>query len=96
MRGLTVRIIVHEPKSWDKNLFGTILYDRGGDRLLIKLSKPLKDEELETDLIVLKPANDKETFKPLLQNYSVIAHGSLTDEDNTTSEPILYGSVTVD
>lgn len=42
LKGQTVRIIVSEPWDWEENLFGTIISDRGGEKLLVKLTKPIK------------------------------------------------------
>ena len=46
LKGQTVRIIVSEPWDWEENLFGTILSDRGGDKLLVKLTKPINGKTL--------------------------------------------------
>ncbi len=96
LKGQTVRIIVNEPWNWEGNLFGTILSDRGGDKLLVKLTKPIKGNKLTSDLIELKPINEKETFKPLGQYYSVTVGGALVDEKNEEFDYIIIGSVTLD
>jgi hypothetical protein len=92
-----VRIIVHEPKNWnDGNLFGEILSDRGGKKLIVKLIKPIKGELITSDIIELKPQSEKDTFKPLFQYYSVMVNGNLIDEKNEISEYVFSGSVTFD
>lgn len=96
LKGQTVRIIVSEPRNWEGNLFGTILSDRGGDKLLVKLTKPIKGNKLTSDLIELKPINEMETFKPLGQYYSVTVGGALVDEKNEEFDYIIIGSVTLD
>jgi len=96
LRGQTVRIIVSEPWDWEENLFGTILSDRGGDKLLVKLTKPITGKKLISDLIELKPRCEKETFKPLGQNYSVNVGGALVTENNDDFDYIIIGNVTID
>ena len=92
----TVRIIVSEPWDWEENLFGTIISDRGGEKLLVKLTKPIKGKKLTSDLIELKPRYEKETFKPLGQHYSVTVGGALVKEENDEFDYIIIGSVTID
>ncbi len=96
LKGQTVRIIVSEPLDWEENLFGTILSDRGGDKLLIELIKPIKGKKLTSNLMELKPRYEKETFKPLSQHYSVTVGGSLVINDSDDFEYIIIGSVTLD
>lgn len=96
LKGHTVRIIVSEPWDWEENLFGTILSDRDGDKLLIELTKPIKGQRLTSNLIELRPRYGKETFKPLLQYYSVTVGGSLIKKESDDSEYIIIGSVTLD
>lgn len=92
-----VRIIVHEPKNWnDGNLFGEIISDRGGKKLIVKLIKPIKGKLISSDIIELKPQNEKDIFKPLFQYYSIMINGNLIDENNEISEYIISGSVTLD
>ncbi len=95
LKGQTVRIIVHEPWDWKENLFGTIVSDRGGDNLLVKLTKPIKGNKLTSDLIELEPRYEKETFKPLSQYYSVTIGGALVNEANEF-DYIIIGTVTLD
>lgn len=96
LTGQTVRIIVSEPWDWEGNLFGTILSDRGGDKLLVRLTKPITGKKLTSDLIELKPRYEKETFKPLGQNYSVTVGGTLVTADTDDFDYIIIGSVTID
>ena len=96
LTGHTVRIIVSEPWDWDGNLFGTILSDRGGDKLLVRLTKPITGKKLTSDLIELKPRYEKETFNPLGQNYSVTVGGALVTANNDDFDYIIIGSVTID
>ena len=96
LKGQTVRIIVSEPRDWEGNLFGTILSDRGGDKLLVRVTKPLKGKKLTSDLIELRPRYEKETFKLLSQYYSVTVGGALVKEDSDEFDYIIIGSVTID
>ncbi|PHQ28865.1 hypothetical protein [Leeuwenhoekiella nanhaiensis] len=96
LKGQTVRIIVSEPWDWKENLFGTILSDRGGEKLLVKLTKPIKGKKLTNHLIELRPRYEKEAFKPLGQYYSVTVGGALVKEENDEFEYIIIGSVTID
>ena len=97
LRGTGVRIIVHEPSNWDKgNLFGTIIFDRGGDKIIVKLSNEIAGSQLTSDLLELSPHKQGDTFKPLTQYYSVMVDGSLIDENKEVKEPLIYGSITFD
>jgi hypothetical protein len=96
LKGQTVRIIVSEPWDWEENLFGTILSDRGGDRLLVKLTKPLTGRKFTSDLLELKPRYEKTTFKALAQYYSVTVGGGLVTEKSDDFDYIIIGSVTLD
>ncbi len=97
LRGTGVRIIVHEPANWDKgNLFGTIIFDRGVSKIIVKLSNKITGSQLTSDLIELSPSKQGDTFKPLIQNYSVMVNGSLVDENREAKEPLIYGSITFD
>ena len=97
LQGQTVRIIVHKPETWDKgNLFGTILSDRGGQKIILKLLEKVVGKEITSDILEIQPLSNKETFKPLGQYYSVMVNGSLKSEETEKSEHIIYGSVTLD
>lgn len=97
LQGQTVRIIIHEPENWDKgNLFGTIISDRGGKKLIIKLTTQIIGNEITSDIFELQPMTDKETFKPLGQYYSVMVNGSLKCNETEKTEHVIYGSVTID
>lgn len=96
MRGTQVRIIVHEPDDWKNgNLFGTIVNDRGGKRLVVELMKP-KDCILLSNLIELRPRGLKPSFKPLMQYYSVMVDGLFLDNEGNPMKGGIYGSVTID
>ncbi len=97
LQGQTVRIIVHEPSNWDKgNLFGTIISDRGGKRLVLKLLTEIEGKEIKSSILELVPLTDKKAFTPLGQYYSVMVTGSLISENNDKTEFIFNGSVTID
>lgn len=97
LQGHSVRIIIHKPDNWDKgNLFGTIISDRGGKRLQIKLPKQIIGKEITSDIIELQPLTKKETFNPLSQYYSVMVNGSLKCKETKNTEYIILGSVTID
>lgn len=96
LRGQTVRIIVSEPWDWIENLFGTIISDRGGDKLLVKLTKPITGKKLTSDLIELSPKYEKTTFKPLSQYYSVTVGGALVTENSEEFDYIIIGTITLD
>lgn len=97
LKGRTVRIIVNEPYEWKHgNLFGTIIYDRDGKKIIVKLSNEIKGDKLTSDLLELSPRYEKETFKPLTQNYSVTVGGALIKEDSDEFDYVLIGSITID
>ncbi len=97
LRGKTVRIIVNEPFEWNHgNLFGTIEDGRGSKRLKVRLTKKIKGNKFISDLMELKPRYEKETFKPLLQNYTVTVGGALIEDNSDDFDYILIGTVTLD
>lgn len=97
LQGQSVRIIVHEPKNWNKgNLFGTILSDRGGQKITLKILDKVIGKEITSDILEIQPLTDKENFKSLGQYYSVMVNGSLKSIGSEKSEHIIYGSVTID
>jgi hypothetical protein len=97
LKGQTVRIIIHEPLNWDKgNLFGSILSDRNGDKLVIKLTNPIKGDLIMSDTIEFRPISEKDTFKPLTQYYSVMVKGTLIKDNLIDKDFFIIGSVTID
>lgn len=96
LKGQTVRIIVSEPSDWDKNLFGTILSDRGGDKMIVELTNTIKGKVLTSNLMKLQPRYENETFKPLSQFYSVTVNGALVNESSTEFEFLIIGTVALD
>ena len=97
LQGQTVRIIIHKPETWDKgNLFGTIISDRGGKKLLLKLTDKMVGKEITSDILELQPLTEKETFKPLGQYYSVMVNGNIKSSENEKTEFLFYGIVTID
>jgi len=94
--GQTVRIIVNEPYEWTYgNLFGTVICERG-NKIRVRLTKAITGTRLTSDLIELQPWDQKGTFNPLRQNYSVIIAGALISEDLQETDHIIIGSVTFD
>lgn len=97
LQGKTVRIIVHKPENWDKNnLFGTIISDRDGKKLLLQLTKKIVGNEITSDILELKPKAENETFRLLEKYYSVMINGSLKCTESENEEHIIYGSITID
>ena len=89
--------MVSEPFEWNHgNLFGTIEDDRGGKTLKVRLTNEIRGNKLTSDLIELKPRYEKETFKPLSQNYSVTIGGALINDNSEDFDYILIGTVTID
>ena len=93
----TVRIIVLEPSDWNQgNLFGEILSDRGGKKLKVKITKLIKGERFSSDILILTPFIQNETFKPLQQYYSVSINGSIINDPTNEQEFVIIGTVTYD
>lgn len=91
-----VRIIVHEPVDWSSgNLFGTIISDRGGKRLVVELVKT-PDSILLSNVIEPRLRGVKPSFKPLIQYYSIMVDGVFLDEEDNAMKGGIYGSVTMD
>jgi hypothetical protein len=54
LKGRTVSVMVNEPFEWSHgNLFGTIIYDHGGKKIIVKLSKEIKGNKFKSDLLEL-------------------------------------------
>lgn len=82
LRGTGVKIIVHEPYSWDKgNLFGIIIFCRGGNKLIVRLINTISDSRLISILIELLPHKRGDALKQLIQYYTVVISGSLIGEN---------------
>lgn len=97
LRGKTVRIIVSDPfELCHENLFGEIIDDRGGKKIIIRLTKSIRGNKLTSDLLELQPRFKEDTFKPLAQNYSVTVSGALIKEDTEEFDYIMIGNVTLD
>jgi hypothetical protein len=93
----TVRIVVVEPFEWNYgNLFGTIVKERDGNKLLVRLTKEIKGNKFSSNIIELTPRFSDETFKPLRQYYSVSIIGSLISEQTKEKDFIIIGHVTYD
>jgi len=96
LKGQTVRIIVNKPCDRNENLFGTIVSDRGGNRLLVKLTKPLTGTSVSSDLIELRPISQNSTFNSLSQYFSIAVDGGLVTENSKDFDYIINGTVTLD
>jgi hypothetical protein len=98
LRGSSVRIIVSSASNGHlvTNLFGRITDDRGGDKLTVKLSTEITGQSVTSDLLLLKPQENSETFIPLTQNYSVMVNGGLIDRNTGAYEDFMTGSITID
>jgi len=95
LRDTPVWIIVHKPNALGLgNIFGSVINDRGKEKIIVKLNDAIKGFKIESDLLELIPINPKETFKGLTQYYSLMINGILIREDET--EFVLTGTVTID
>ena len=77
-------------------MFGIIIFDRGEDKIIVKLSDKIAGSQLTSDLLELSPHKQGDTFKPLTQYYSVMVDVSLINETKELKEPLIYGSITFD
>lgn len=92
-----VRIIVSEAFEWNsKNLFGSIIKQKGNEYLLIELSNPIKIENFSSKIIELKPLHKSSNFKNLINNYSVNIIGNIINEETKEIKFIFTGIVTYD
>jgi hypothetical protein len=95
LQGQTVRIIISEPFEWNHgNLFGQILSDRGGEAIIVKLTKTIKVGKLTGDTIELRPRYVHEKLNVLEKHYSLTVNGTLLDHPK--KEFIFAGTVTID
>lgn len=96
MKGTTLRIIVHEPSDWSHgNLFGTVISDKGSEMLLVEVSSAF-GHKLISDRIEFRSRNGKESFKALMQYYSLMVDGIFVDQDGNKMNYSMYGSITID
>ncbi|MDT3402938.1 hypothetical protein [Mucilaginibacter terrae] len=97
LRGSSVRITVHKPVSLkNDHLFGTVIYERHGNKLIVKLTENLKGTKVTSNMVLLSPQNVKETFKPGNQHYAVMVNGTLISEDHQELETTLSGTLSFD
>lgn len=97
MSKLTVRIVVAEPFEWTYgNLFGEIISERHGDKLIVRLTQKINGKSFLSDILLLTPRFKNETFKPSQQYYSVTVNGSLINEETNEQDFIITGNVTYD
>lgn len=93
----TVRIIVAEPFEWPYgNLFGEIISERDGDKLKVRVTQKIKGKSFSSDILLLTPRHQDQTFKLLQQHYSVTINGALINEETGEQEFIIIGNVTYD
>lgn len=93
LRGRTVRVIVSNTEFNLKNLFGTIISDRGYKQLKVKVISPISVSTITSSIIELTFINEEETFHSLENLYGLNCQCSLIDEQNAKSENM--GEVTV-
>lgn len=79
-----------------KNIFGTIIDYRDGNKLTIKISEPIKGNNIYVTTLLLKPIDPLDTFKSLLQYYSLHAKIYLFDSETGNSEYLMDGIVSID
>ncbi|GAB3013901.1 hypothetical protein GCM10027051_16460 [Niabella terrae] len=97
MRKPIVRIVVAEPFEWTYgNLFGEILSERNGTNLKIKLTQQINGKSFSSDILLLTPRFEKDSFKSLQQYYSITVNGSLLNEKTNEQNFIIIGNVTYD
>jgi len=97
LRGSSVRIVVHKPVNRkNEKLFGTVIYERHGNKLIIKLSESLKGSKVTSDMVLISPQNIKEIFKPENQQYTVMVDGTLISEDHEEQEASISGMLSFD
>ncbi len=97
LKNASFRMIVHEPAGWKINLFGKILSDRGGERLLVRLMAPIQLNGMTAHLLALFPETPGERFNTLAKYYSVMVKGQLVDEKGEpANEATIRGSITLD
>lgn len=76
LRGKTVRV-----NTDSKNLFGTIIYDRGYKLLRIKLIEPLLISSTPGSILELTLENKEETFHNLEKQYGISCNCCLLGDD---------------
>lgn len=88
--------VVSKLFEWNHgNLFETIEDDRGGKTIKVRLTNEIRRHKLTSDFLMLKSRFEKETFKPLLINYSVTVGGVLTKDDPEDFDYIFIGTLTI-
>ncbi|MCX2430379.1 hypothetical protein [Pedobacter sp. GR22-10] len=92
-----VKIVVIEPVEWNAgNLFGEIISERDGNKLKVRLTRRIKGKRFFSDILMLTPSIENETFKPLHQYYTVRVNGSIFDEQTNEQECVFTSNITYD
>jgi len=92
-----VRIVVVEPIEWDRgNLIGEVISEFANDKVKIRVTQSIKGRTFSSDVMILTPLINNETFRPLHQYYTVMARGSIVNEHNNEQQYVLTGTVTYD
>lgn len=92
-----VRIVVTEPIEWNaSNLFGEIISERDGNTLKVRLTRSITGRKFSSDILMLTPSIENETFKPLHKYYTVSVNGSIFDEQTNEQECVFTGNITYD
>lgn len=94
LKGKTVRIIVSNTELNLKNLFGTIISDRGYEQLTIRLIEQITLGPITSNIV--KIIGKKEDFNSLEKQYGEIYQCILVDEAIDALETIGEVAIAID
>lgn len=97
LRGSSVRISVEKPSNRKPaHLFGTVIYERHGNKLIIKLSETMEGSKMRSDMMLITPQAHKERFNFTGRNTEIMVHGTLISEDQQEQEASISGILSLD
>lgn len=97
LRGSSIRISVEKPlNAKKKNLFGTVIYERHGNKLIVKLSETIDGGKIKSDMLLVTPQAPKERFNASSNNYAIMVNGTLISEGHEEQEATLSGTLSFD
>ncbi|MVN92401.1 hypothetical protein [Mucilaginibacter aquatilis] len=92
LRGSSIRISIDNASSpKNKHLSGTVIYERHGNKLIVKLSETLQSGEMRSDMMLLTPQFKKERFVFDTPKTEIMINGTLISEDDEHQQPGISG-----
>ncbi|WP_295770417.1 hypothetical protein [uncultured Mucilaginibacter sp.] len=92
LRGSSIRISIDNASSQkSKYISGTVIYERHGNKLIVKLSEALQSGKMRSDVMLLTPQFKKERFIFDTPKTEIMINGTLISEDDEHQQPGIRG-----